>query len=118
MCRLLRPSVSACGARDVSYSLFHSVGKVLFSKSDADADAIIDRCAADEAALLSFVHSNYTAHLPRDRDMELTASVAHTFSVADDIAQAHQSATMGDVTSAPHHSTPHISAHRAERDEW
>ena len=90
--------MGASSGRDESYSLFHSVGKVLFSKADADVDSIIERCAADESTLLSFVQSNYTAHLPRDEHMEHTANVAHLFSMADDIAHAQHSAAMGDVT--------------------
>ena len=100
--------VGACSARDESYSLFHSVGKVLFSKSDADADSIIERCAADGATLMSFVQSNYTARLPHDDDMEHTSSAAHYFSMADDIAQAQHNAAIGDVTtqhSAPTHTS-------------
>ena len=106
-CRLL---VSACGARDVSYSLFHGVGKVLFSKSDADVDSVIDRCAADHATLFSFVHSNYTAHLTLDHYMERTAHVAHIFSMADDIAQSQHAASMGDVT------TQHSTLHTLQRE--
>ena len=94
-------------ARDESYSLFHSVGKVLFSKAGADADLIIDRCAADVSTLLAFVHSRFTHQLTADSDMERTADVAHTFALADDIAQAQQSAAMGDVTTQ-HNTTPSI----------
>ena len=100
---LNRQSVGVLSARDESYSLFHSVGKVLFSKSDADADLIIERCAADVSTLLAFVHSNYTTHMAQDSDLERTADVAHAFALADDIAQAQHSAAMGDVSEPTAH---------------
>ena len=88
-----------CG-RDVSYSLLHSVGKLLFGKADSSVERVIERAAVSPFTLLSFVQANYLRHLLADDDLQHTPQATEHLSTADVLAQQQRALTFGDVRSS------------------
>jgi hypothetical protein len=86
------------GSRDSQYSIFHSVGKVLYAKRDVEPEEIVERSDCSGLLFTEFLHRNYIRHLPPD-DIELLAEVADNFSDADLLSQASKQ-KYGNSTSA------------------
>lgn len=89
--------------RDESYSLFHSVGKVLYGKGDQTVEEVVDRSSISSSTLVNFLQSNALQHLSNDEEMEAVASACQWISEADVINNTNNSLRMGDVISTARH---------------
>eukprot|EP00727_Mastigamoeba_balamuthi_P013978 m51a1_g9202 putative cell cycle checkpoint protein Rad17 (1091) ;mRNA; f:111193-116117 len=87
------------GSRDLSISLFHAVGKVLYCKRDpsghleSSPQSIVDSCHTRSSTLLSFVHENCP---PFFVDLDDLANAADSLSTADLMPQRRRSGGVED----------------------
>ena len=90
-------ATAAVYGRDVSYSLMHAVGKLLFGKAELSVEDVIERSVVAPSTLLSFVQANYLRHLSADDELAHVQQAAHHLSTADLLDAQQRRLTFGDV---------------------
>jgi hypothetical protein len=95
------PAVLASGSRDESFSLFHSVGKLLYGRSGAvDVEAVVAASAVQPLTILSFLQHNAVKQLTTDPSMQAIAQAEDAWSEAETASSRTRSLAFGDVTAA------------------
>jgi hypothetical protein len=77
--------------RDEAYSVFRSLGKILYAKRGVAPETIVDRAAVPPLVFVDFLHQNYVEHVPTCGDAPTTAPAAA-------VATATTTITTADVT--------------------
>ena len=91
----------ASSSRDESFSLFHSVGKLLYARpGSVDVEAVVAASAVQPLTILSFLQHNALAQLTADHSLQIVAQAEDAWSEADTASTRTRSLAFGDVTAA------------------
>lgn len=90
----------ALGLRDVNYSIFHSLGKILHAKAGVDPEQLVDNSEMNDMSFTEYLHQNYMDYLPMD-DLPRIEEMLEIFGDADILAQAANQRFGNSLSSVP-----------------